>query len=476
MASLRLHFDGLNSPGIFKLIIARKMEVTVSRSETYARKIFLMKLPLLTQCDADESCTYLDDGSQALGAACVVLGVHYPTVPDERIAQSSPGAGRWKVSPVWCLQFACLCSETSFRLNCSSGTVMAIAMDPINKKRSGSFSVPMGDSFDSDLTFEALAMKSNPFQTPLPPQQFAIVHRDSSSGSDTAEAAAAAVKAKNRQSARRSKSERLQGSKPRVNRRDRNLPLDLANSNSGSVGGGLSSDPAADPYSYLRKAPSAGRLMADPSFNDTPDGSPRGLRRQGSSRPPLPSVALPASTPDTSPSLNRRLVSSASSTAFNSPSHPNINRLTQRGSERSPVSRTKEGCHRRAGSVRLSGNSSATGTPIAAGRRSTYLDVPDLPGPDDDSNGKADEDSYRLRSFDLTRKGNSCQRSDGLVSAVIARYVTATDEAILTFVDPDETSVSVISNIYKKIKVGSVPPALALGIGLLHFQKISPKH
>ena len=93
------------------------MEVTVSRSETYARKIFLMKLPLLTQCDADESCTYLDDGSQALGAACVVLGVHYPTVPDERIAQSSPGAGRWKVSLVWCLQFACLCSETSFRLN-----------------------------------------------------------------------------------------------------------------------------------------------------------------------------------------------------------------------------------------------------------------------------------------------------------------------------------------------------------------------
>jgi hypothetical protein len=107
MASLRFHLDGLNSPGIFKLIIARKIQVTVSRSEAFARKIFLMKLPFLAQCDADESCTYLDDASQALGAACVVLGVHYPSVPDERNAQSSPGAGPWKVLHVWCLQFGC---------------------------------------------------------------------------------------------------------------------------------------------------------------------------------------------------------------------------------------------------------------------------------------------------------------------------------------------------------------------------------
>ena len=278
------------------------------------------------------------------------------------------------------------------------------------KKRSGSISLAAG----CELTFESMALRSNPSQL--------LGNRDSSSGSEECAENVWPAKERDttkqttRQAARRSKSERLQGTKPRIKRRDRNMPLDLAcanNNNSGSCGlTGSNADPNGDNAhnSFLRKAPSAGRLLNE-SY-ETPDGSPHGVRRQGSTRnrPPLPSVsAVPAfGTPDASPSAIRK---------FNSPSHASISRLTQRNSERSLLSnRPKEswkpadasGSHRRTGSVRALANTSATGTPNSITRRSAYLDVPDTP---DDDPG-IDEDSYRLRSFDLTRKGMGVSKYD----------------------------------------------------------------
>lgn len=276
-----------------------------------------------------------------------------------------------------------------------------MAIEINSKKRSGSICMT-----SDQQAFELVSSKT--FH-----QQLAMKHRDSSSGSDSPEIAyrelAKPKTQRPRQAAHRSKSERLQGAKPRVKRRERNLPLDLACANSGSVGGGLSNaannNENADSYqTFLRKAPSAGRLLND-SY-DTPDGSPRVQRRPAASRPPLPSSVTSAATPDTSPSLARKLTG-------HSPSNPNITRLT-RNSERSPGNnvRSRDGLHRRTGSVRGSGNN-ASGTPKGdtASRRSAYLDIPDVPGAADDEHQTGhtvDEDSYRLRSFDLTRKGIFC--------------------------------------------------------------------
>ena len=250
----------------------------------------------------------------------------------------------------------------------------------------------------SDLTFESMAQRGNPLQTPLPPQvqQFDVGNSDSAEQSRTHA----------RQSARRSKSERLQGTKPRVKRRDRNLPLDLAAS-ARSTSGSLND---ADSSANLRKAPSAGRLITSgvDLLSDTPDGSPHGLRRQGSNRPPLPLMPAAAATPDASPNSTRRGPSASSVAVTSTASNPSIARLTQqqRQWERSPAPRAKDGAHRRTGSVRglATGGGSLTGTPtLATARRSAYLDVPD--GSVDDDSAGADEDSYRLRSFDTTRKG-----------------------------------------------------------------------
>ena len=143
----------------------------------------------------------------------------------------------------------------------------------------------------SDLTFESMAQRGNPLQTPLPPQvqQFDVGNSDSAEQSRTHA----------RQSARRSKSERLQGTKPRVKRRDRNLPLDLAAS-ARSTSGSLND---ADSSANLRKAPSAGRLITSgvDLLSDTPDGSPHGLRRQAPTRPPLPLMPAAAGPPAPDP-------------------------------------------------------------------------------------------------------------------------------------------------------------------------------
>ena len=115
-----------------------------------------------------------------------------------------------------------------------------------------------------------------------------------------------------------------------------------------------------------------------------------------------------AATPDASPNSTRRGPSASSVAVTSTASNPSIARLTQqqRQWERSPAPRAKDGAHRRTGSVRglATGGGSLTGTPtLATARRSAYLDVPD--GSVDDDSAGADEDSYRLRSFDTTRKG-----------------------------------------------------------------------
>ncbi|XP_046459918.1 uncharacterized protein LOC124206250 [Daphnia pulex] len=231
---------------------------------------------------------------------------------------------------------------------------------------------------------------------------------------------------KTRQNARRSKSERLQGAnKPRVKRRD--LALDLDRANSGSLAGGLTGNKEQDdPYqSFLRKVPSVGAgLMNDSSFNDTPDGSPRGLRsvRQsaGNSKPPLGvSSNVPAiSTPDLSPSLIRRATVNSAGVQRAIGASGSRSQLANRNSPQvgrpggSSTSANKDQpLNKRANSVRAHGASnsssfSAFHVTNSSLRRSTYLDVPDSPGNDEDNaTGNVDEDSYRLRSFDLTRKG-----------------------------------------------------------------------
>ena len=246
-------------------------------------------------------------------------------------------------------------------------------------------------------------------------------NRESSSGSDSPEvrrevitnnsSSSARPGSKTRQNARRSKSERLQGAnKPRVKRRD--LALDLDRANSGSLAGGLASKDQEDPYqSFLRKVPSVGAGLMNDSFNDTPDGSPR-LRpvRQPASlcKPPLGNSSnVPAiSTPDLSPSLIRRAtVNSAGVRTGGSRSQLAVRNSPQ-------VGRAKDQpLNKRATSVRVHGNNSSVsglhgGSTNQSLRRSTFLDVPDSPGNDDDKgSSNAEEDSYRLRSFDLTRKG-----------------------------------------------------------------------
>lgn len=227
---------------------------------------------------------------------------------------------------------------------------------------------------------------------------------------------------KARQSARRSKSERLQGAnKPRVKRRD--LALDLDRANSGSLAGGLGSNNRGeqeDAYqSFLRKVPSVGAGLMNDSFNDTPDGSPRlrsGIRQMtgSTSKPPLGSSCntVPAiSTPDLSPSLIRR--ATVNSAGVRQGASGSRSQLANRNSPQ--VGRAKDQpLNKRATSVRVhgsSGSSTLYGNVVTnqSLRRSTFLDVPDSPGnADDDGNGatsNVDEDSYRLRSFDLTRKG-----------------------------------------------------------------------
>jgi len=143
---------------------------------------------------------------------------------------------------------------------------------------------------------------------------------------------------KSRQSARRSKSERLTGAKPRVKRRERDLP----------------------PLSLTRTT--SGSNMSD--------------------------AAVVNLTPEMSPSLLRRAtVRGTASKAGGKRDSPQAMRMRE-GSN-----------HRRAGSVRLYGS---TATPLCGSgplRRSTFLDVPD------DVDCDADDDSYRIRSFDTTRKG-----------------------------------------------------------------------
>lgn len=250
-------------------------------------------------------------------------------------------------------------------------------------------------------------------------------NRESSSGSDSPEVRREVITnynssnsarpgGKTRQNARRSKSERLQGAnKPRVKRRD--LALDMDRANSGSLAGGLASNKdQEDPYqSFLRKVPSVGAGLMNDSFNDTPDGSPR-LR---STRPPAGTLSKPPlganvpaiSTPDLSPSLIRRAtVNSAGARQTGGGSR---SQLANRNSPQVGRSVKDQPLNKRATSVRVHGASSSVsglhGGANQSLRRSTFLDVPDSPGNNEDDNGSSnvDEDSYRLRSFDLTRKG-----------------------------------------------------------------------
>ena len=268
--------------------------------------------------------------------------------------------------------------------------------------------------------------------------------RESSSGSDSPEVRREAIHssstggsggsgrpAKSRQNARRSKSERLQGAnKPRVKRRD--LALDLDRANSGSLAGGLSGNgrdqqqppPEADVYqSFLRKVPSVGAGLMNDSFNDTPDGSPRLRSIRPASKPPLAGAGsshMPAiSTPDLSPSLIRRATVNSAGVRSTGSRSQLANRNSPQISRASNTKATDQPLNKRATSVRLHGTNNASlygpSTTVSGNnpslRRSTFLDVPDSPtgcGEDDDSsrtNQQADEDSYRLRSFDLTRKG-----------------------------------------------------------------------
>ncbi|XP_057377784.1 uncharacterized protein LOC130699531 [Daphnia carinata] len=251
-------------------------------------------------------------------------------------------------------------------------------------------------------------------------------NRESSSGSDSPEVRREVItnnqssrpvpagSSKSRQNARRSKSERLQGAnKPRVKRRD--LALDMDRANSGSLAGGLASNKdQEDPYqSFLRKVPSVGAGLMNDSFNDTPDGSPRGLRsiRQsaGTAKPPLGagSNAPAISTPDLSPSLIRRATvnprtGGGSRSQLANRNSPQVGRPGCNSAKDQPL-------NKRATSVRVHGASSSSSAFHVANsslRRSTFLDVPDSPSNDDDNAASnVDEDSYRLRSFDLTRKG-----------------------------------------------------------------------
>lgn len=264
-----------------------------------------------------------------------------------------------------------------------------------------------------------------------------------------------AASLRTRQQARRSKSERVQGAnKPRVKRRgdgtsgasggQQSGMVDLNRANSGSVSGGLAgpngggggrggNDQQDDFYYFqqqsgLRKVPSVGAALMNDSFGDTPDGSPR-LRpvssRPGGRLPPSLATAnmAPAiSSPELSPSLIRRATVNSAGVRSNRPTTAQTSTASSGGSSigggggsqsvsatrGSPVIRTKEYSpssslsHKRTASVR------------ASSRRSTYLDVPEPPSNcnDDDKNLLAnppDEDSYRLRSFDLTRKGNVIQ-------------------------------------------------------------------
>lgn len=261
--------------------------------------------------------------------------------------------------------------------------------------------------------------------------------RESSSGSDSPEVRREVITnnsgsgrpAKARQSARRSKSERLQGAnKPRVKRRD--LALDLDRANSGSLAGGLSGNSSKeqeDAYqSFLRKVPSVGAGLMNDSFNDTPDGSPRlrSIRQTGmnTSKPPLgaSSNAVPAiSTPDLSPSLIRRATvnSAGVRTGSGGSGGGSRSQLANRNSPQVGRATKDQPLNKRATSVRVHGASSSVsalyGTVVSTNqsfRRSTFLDVPDSPGNGDDdmagASSNVDEDSYRLRSFDLTRKGS----------------------------------------------------------------------
>lgn len=233
--------------------------------------------------------------------------------------------------------------------------------------------------------------------------------RESSSGSDSPEVRREVIAiqmsgrpGKTRQNARRSKSERLQGAnKPRVKRRD--LALDLDRANSGSLAGGLSSKEPEDVYqSFLRKVPSVGAGLMNDSFNDTPDGSPRLRSIRPATKPPLgASSNMPAiSTPDLSPSLIRRAtVNSAGVRSTGSRSQ-----LANRNSPQISRASKDQPLNKRATSVRVH-TSSSLHTNNQSLRRSTFLDVPDNDNDDDSRTNQADEDSYRLRSFDLTRKG-----------------------------------------------------------------------
>lgn len=243
-----------------------------------------------------------------------------------------------------------------------------------------------------------------------------IGNRESSSGSDSPEVRREVIghrPVKARQKAGRSKSERLQGAnKPRITKR-RDQAQDLNRANSGSLAGGLGITGKEEDYqSFMRKVPSVGAALMSDLHNDTPDGSPRLTAKpvRPSARPPTSSnTNVPAiSTPELSPSLIRRAtVNSAGRAAGGTPRPAG----SSGGSRNSPVTRAKDlSTNKRATSVRMHGASSS----LASGnnsslRRSTFLDVPDSPGNEEDgqASGNIDEDSYRLRSFDLTRKGTT---------------------------------------------------------------------
>lgn len=169
------------------------------------------------------------------------------------------------------------------------------------------------------------------------PSTAATAATESSSGSEDSSAYAMeplSRQVKSRVSARRSKSERLTGAKPRVKRRDALPPLNMTRATSGA--------------------------------DVTSDMSPSLLRRATINAGPRTSAA----------SRSKR-------------DSPLAHRVTRETSS-----------HRRAASVRVYG----TAAPLCGSgplRRSTFLDVPD-----DLENTVDDEDSYRIRSFDTTRKGS----------------------------------------------------------------------
>jgi len=210
--------------------------------------------------------------------------------------------------------------------------------------------------------------------------------------------------------AHRSQSARVVGSKPKLKRRairDYQQHLDLASSE------GALRD-CEDSYNpFLRKVPSTGRLITANS----------GEMSNSSLYNPSPAAPQPApivhqqSSPHSTPPRDSPKVLRRQSTAFE----------VRRGSDKSTPEKDRKGlgtipaistpeCSplpQRRGSTKPSGlpkspqvirsTSTRRANSVKGRRNTTFLDVPDRnPSPPEDE----DEESYRLRTFNVTSKGN----------------------------------------------------------------------